>query len=77
MDVEPHLQVEFLRERVDALEMILGEILPMLIQDAPYERDVHQTLSEWFAEPPTRMRDNEAFVIFVQQLLDGLPDPDR
>ena len=65
---------ESLQKRVAALEFVLEEILPMLIQDAPYYRDIQQTLFEWQDETPAKMQENEAFPLLVDALSDGLPD---
>lgn len=65
---------ELLQQRVAALEMILETLLPMLIQDAPYEQDILATLREWDEEePPQGMLGNEAFAKAVQNLRDVLP----
>lgn len=64
---------EYLSERVAALETMLTELLPMLIQDAPYESDIRETLVEWESSPPAGMQGNPAFVEAVGQLLDHLP----
>lgn len=64
---------ESLQKRVAALEYVLEEILPMLIQDAPYQRDVQQTLDEWEQDVPEKMQGNEAFQELVGAIVDGLP----
>lgn len=61
-------------DRLAALEFIMENILPMLIQDARYQQDVQRTLEEWHQEPPPQFQGNEAFPLCVEQLLDGLPD---
>lgn len=64
---------EHLSERVAALETLLTELLPLLIQDGPYESEVLQTLAEWQTDPPSGMRGNPAFGEAVARLMDHLP----
>lgn len=62
-----------LRERLAAVETLLTELLPMLIQDSRYETDICQALTEWKTDPPVNMRGNQSFADAVQEILDYLP----
>ncbi|MHB1057273.1 MAG: hypothetical protein ACYC0F_05255 [Rhodanobacter sp.] len=60
-----------------ALSYLVENILPRLIGDSPSRQKVQAMLDQWEQCPPPEMRGNGMFPLFVEHLVDALPDPDH
>lgn len=65
---------EIHQERLDAIELILEVVLPMLISAAPNQKDIRQRLLQLAQTPPSHMKDNTALPFLVDAIELACPD---
>ncbi|WP_027489361.1 hypothetical protein [Rhodanobacter sp. OR92] len=60
-------------ERLAALEYMLENILPMLIEASPHLPDIRATLQEMLDSPPPKLASSTALQCLVENVLDTIP----
>ncbi|MEA9675872.1 hypothetical protein VDF37_14565 [Xanthomonas campestris pv. raphani] len=63
-------------QRLDAIELVLEVVLPMLISNAPNQRQIRRRLLELADAPPAHMSDNTTLPLLVDAIESACPDTD-
>ncbi|WP_258873368.1 hypothetical protein [Xanthomonas campestris] len=64
------------KQRLDAIELVMETVLPMLISAAPNQKQIRARLLQLEEAPPAHMKDSNALGYLVDAIEKACPDND-
>ncbi|MCW1981601.1 hypothetical protein FHY25_001517 [Xanthomonas arboricola] len=63
-------------QRLDAIELVLEVVLPLLISNSPNQKQIRRQLMDLAQAPPAHMSDNTALPLLLDAIESACPDND-